>query len=113
MPALTPGTAFPSRARGWAPPPGRGRRPPFPLLVGAEVDDRRDERAHVGGDLDVVASAERVDAQDVVRGLAAGNGGLTRQPGGQHRRARAVDANVLGPVAAVDDDLFGRGVAGA
>src|SRR4051794_8217493 len=111
MPALTHGTAFPSRARGWAPPPGRRRRPPFPLLVGAEIDDRRDERAHVGGDLDVVATAERVDAQDVVRRLAAGDRGLGGQTGRHHLRARAVDVDPLGLVAAVERDRVGGAVA--
>src|SRR3954451_2847723 len=111
MPALTHATAFPSRARGWAPPPGRRRRPPFPLLVGAEIDDRRDERADVGGDLEAVAPAERVDVQHVERGLAAGDRGLRRQTGGHHLRARTVDVDPLGLVAAVERDCVRGAVA--
>src|SRR5258708_6236749 len=83
------------------------RRPPSPLLPGAEVDGRRDERAHVGRDLYVVATAERVDAQQVDRGLAAGDRGLRGEARGQDLRARAGDADVLGLVAAVDGDGVG------
>src|SRR3954471_16922004 len=111
MPALTHGTAFPSRARGRAPPRDRRAAPRFPLPVRPPIDARRDERADVGGDLGVVATAERVEPQDVVGHLAAGDRGLGRQTGRHHLRARAVDVDALGLVAAVERDRVGGAVA--
>ena len=59
---------------------------PDALLVGAQVDDRRDQVAHVRRDRDVVVAGQRLDQQRVERRLAADDPRLGAQAG---RRAPA------------------------
>ena len=96
--------------RGWAPPRGMRRRPWFPLLVGAEVDDRRDQ-VPCRPDLDLVVAAQRLDPQRVETALAAADPGLGRRWSAP--ASQAPDADGVDRVGAVGDDGVGCGVAAA